>query len=648
MYTKSISSLFILLLTVTFGFTQDKKEQKAEKEIENYAYNEAIETYKYLIKKGYSDAGIFRNLGDANYANAQYEEAVSWYSRFFRSKDAKTDTEAMYKYAQSLKSNGEYTAADVWIKKMEQINAGDARVKKYNNQKDYLQKIKNISGRYTLKNLALNSSESDFAPSFYGENLVFATARDTGMVLKKVNKWTNKPFADLYFVKPRLRGKFSVPEKLSEILNEKTHETTTAFSKDGKTIYFTRNNSKKGKFLRDENGVSRLKIYRAVLENNEWSKVTELPFNSDDYSVAHPALSSDGTKLFFASDMKGSLGKSDLFVVDILPEGRFGAPTNLGPKINTEARETFPFISTGNVLYFSSDGHPGIGGLDIFAADLTDIENFQVKNVGKPINSLEDDFTFIIDDISKKGYFASNRRGGRGGDDIYSFIENKTVDYNCRDVRITGTIKNEKTNEPVSNALVVVFDEQSNIIAETFSGYEGKFTLEGPCENGNYNLVASKGDLGRGELPLYDIANENTDDVEVILLTNLEKPALGVDMISYLGLEPILFETDKASLRPMDLETLEKVIEFMQWYPDLRIQVESHTDAIGGKGYNLRLSKRRAKTTVEYLLSKGISSSRISGEGFGERQLVNDCKTVKSCTDARHSENRRSEFIVVE
>lgn len=630
------------------GNAQIKQKEKAADEIESYAYYEAIETYGNLVKKGYSDARIFKDLGNANYFNARYEQAVSWYKRYFRLKNVEMDTEAMYRYAQSLKSKGEYAAAEVWMQKLGQINTGDARVEKFKDQQDYLQKIKDLSGRYTIKNLAINSSESDFAPSFHGENLVFATARDTGTVMRKVNGWTNKAFSDLYIVKPRMNGKFTYPDKLSDVLNQKTHETTTAFSKDGKTIYFTRNNSERGKFSRDQNGVSRLKIYRAEMKDGEWTDITELPFNGDGYSVAHPALSADGRKLYFASDMKGSLGKSDLFVVDILADGNFGTPKNLGPKINTESRETFPYISSKNILYFASDGHPGLGGLDIFAADLTKPDNFQVRNVGKPINSLEDDFTYIIDETTKKGFFASNRRGGRGGDDIYAFTENETVDYNCRTVAINGVIKDGKTDEPVANALVVVFDDQSNIVTETFSGFEGKFKLEGPCEEGDYNLVASKGDFGRGEILLDSIANINTKDMEIILETDLKEPEPGIDMISYLGLEPILFDLDKDSVRPESSETLEKVIEFMKWYPDLKIEVQSHTDAKAGRRYNMRLSKRRAKNTVEYLLSRGIQSSRISGKGFGETRLINDCTKSESCDDARHQENRRSEFIVVE
>ena len=202
--------------------------------------------------------------------------------------------------------------------------------------------------------------------------------------------------------------------------------------------------------------------------------------------------------------------------------------------------------------------------------------------------------------------------------------------------------------KPVSNALVVLFDEQSNIIAETFSKFDGRFKLEGPCQDGYYNVVASKGDFGRGEIALENLKNEDATSMEIILGTDLEKPVLGTEMISYLGLEPILFDLNTDTVRSDDFATLDQVIEFMKWYPDLKVQVQSHTDAKSSKSYNLRLSKKRAKNTVAYFLAHGIESSRISGRGFGENQLINHCTESASCIEARHQENRRSEFIVVE
>ena len=644
---KNILTTALALMVCTLLPAQERLEKKAENAYVDYAYQEAIETYESLVKQGDIDADTYRRLAEANYRNARYDEAASWYSRLFRLKNEEPNAEDIVRYTQSLRSNGEYTAADIWMEKFEKFRNQDSQTLSFNGQKDYLEEIERLSGRYSIYTLGINSTESDFAPSFYKELLVFATARDTGATRRRTNEWTDKSFSDLYVAKPRLNGTFSIPEKLSDALNGMTHETTTAFSEDGKTLYFTRNNSKKGKFSRDSNGISRLKIYRATFHNGEWSDITDLPFNNDNYSTAHPALSPDGTRLYFASDMKGTLGQSDLFVVDIHPDGGYGEPRNLGPDINTEARETFPFVSKNNQLYFSSDGHPGLGGLDVYVANLGGEGKVQVKNIGKPINSLEDDFSFIINDETREGFFASNRRGGKGSDDIYAFKENEAIDFDCLDIEITGTVRDGKTGEPAANALVVIFDENSNIVAQTFSGFAGKFRLNGPCEGRAYNLVASKEDEKQAELLFDSSEYEKNEPIELILNNDIGEPTVGVDLIAYLGLEPIHFDLDKDALRPDAEESLNKVIEFMQWYPDLSIQVRSHTDARAGSRYNMRLSKRRAKNTVAYFTSRGIPESRISGKGFGETQLLNDCIDLESCFDEQHQENRRSEFIVV-
>lgn len=274
------------------------------------------------------------------------------------------------------------------------------------------------SERFVVGILNINSRHSEYAPSFYNGELVFASSRNTNSFTKIVDESSEQPFLDLY-VTVNTSGKRNT-ERLKGGVNTKFHESSATFSKDGKTVYFTRNNrakriSKEGKIL--------LTIYKATYENGKWRHEEELPFGSDTYSIAHPALSPDGKFLYFASDMPGSFGKSDLYVVELYEDGSYGKPKNLGSEINTPGRETFPFISDKGNLFFASDGHLGYGGLDIFMT-LPQIDIYggtQVYNLGEPINSFEDDFTFIINEESNVGFFASNRRGGFGGDDIYGF-----------------------------------------------------------------------------------------------------------------------------------------------------------------------------------------------------------------------------------
>ena len=430
-------------------------------------------------------------------------------------------------------------------------------------------------------------------------------------------------------------------------LNKKTHESSTTFTKDGTTVYFTRNNSDNGKFARDSEGVSRLKIYKASLQNGEWTNISELPFNGDSHSTAHPTLNADESKLYFASDMEGSLGQSDIFVVDINADGSFGAPENLGDGVNTESRETFPFVTTDNVLYFASDGHPGLGGLDVFAIHLENIGQPNIVNVGKPVNSEEDDFSFIINDETRKGFFASNRKGGQGSDDIYGFTENEKIDLSCNTV-VQGIVKDQETGEPLAGAKVLIFDSQNQVIAETISGDDGSFALDGDCQDGDYKLVASKEEYNGGEKMFAVVSSNDTNDVVVALEKTTKVAPKGTNLVKHLGLKPIYFDLDKADIRPDAIRTMERVIAYMKEYPAIKVQVQSHTDSKNSKSYNIKLSERRAENTVIYLVANGIDKTRISGKGFGEEQLTNDCFTRQSCSDEKHQENRRSEFVIIE
>jgi outer membrane protein OmpA-like peptidoglycan-associated protein/tetratricopeptide (TPR) repeat protein len=626
---------------------QDKKTERAKENIKSYSYAVAIEKYEQLVKEGYSSEEIFKNLGDAYYQKADYIAAAHWYEQLFESFDTTIDSEYLYKYAQTLKSNGDYTASDVWMQKYSEANSADIRAIKYSLNKNYLEKIKANSSRYDISNLPINSTSADFAPSFFGQQLIFSTARDTGKILRNIDKWNNKPFTNLYSAKADENGTFSSAEKLSKKLNKKTHESSTVFSKDGTTVYFTRNNSKNGQFSRDKDGLSRLKIYRAYLRDNKWENIIELPFNSDNYSVAHPTLSADEKKLYFASDMPGTYGQSDIFVVDINEDGSFGIPKNLGNQINTESRETFPFVTSENVLYFASDGHPGLGGLDIFASKIDDLTAPYIVNVGEPINSLQDDFSFIIDEESRKGFFASSREGSIGSDDIYSFTENKKIVLRCNPI-IDGWVKNKETGEPLVGAAVTLFNSKNEVIANTVSENAGVFSLKSSCNDDDFTLKISKAEYENDVNKFTVLNSKDVTGIEITLSKIIKKPSVGTDLLTYLNLAPIHFDLDKSEIRPDAISTLTSVIEFINKYPDINIEVKSHTDASASENYNIKLSERRAKATIAYLIAHGIKEGKVKGHGFGETQLLNDCTSKNKCDDAKHQINRRSEFIVIE
>lgn len=451
----TLVSLFVLI-----GYAQDRKLDKADKKYDSYAYINAIEIYEEVAAEGYKSKELFEKLGNAYYFNADLINASKWYGELFKLGE-EVAPEYYFRYAQTLKAEKLYEESDQKMQEFNKLTGSDIRGNKFIKTRNYLDKIAAQSGRFRIENLGVNSAYSDFAPSFYlDKSLIFSSARDTGIATRSNHKWNARPFLDLYGAELADNGSLANVDKFSSKINTKYHESTTVFTKDGNTMYFTRNNYYKGKYKKDEKGINKLKIFRATRDGDSWTNIEELPFNSDLYSVAHPALSVDEKKLYFASDMPGTVGMSDLFVVTINDDGTFGEPKNLGKGINTEGRENFPFISQDNELYFASDGHVGLGGLDIFVMNLG-IEDSEIFNVGEPVNSTMDDFSFIINTKTKKGYFASNRDGGQGDDDIYSFLETKCIKWTCEQ-EIAGVVKDDKTNEIIAGAQVQLYDENKD------------------------------------------------------------------------------------------------------------------------------------------------------------------------------------------
>lgn len=643
---KYITYSLAAFVLITFNMHgQDKKASKAKEKFSSFNYADAITSYEELIANGYSSEEAYKNLGDSHYSNANYEEASNWYAKLVELSNANENSEYLYRYAQTLKSLKEYEKSDAWMKKFEQAKSMDLRAQKFVNKKDYLAEIKKNSGRYTIKNVPINSMESDFSPAFYKNELVFSSARDTGTFTKSVHLWNKKSFLNLYSTALTENDAYGEVKKLSKNVNKKAHESSPVFTKDGQTMYFTRNNFKNGSFSRDKEGVSRLKIYKASLKNDEWTAITELPFNSDQYSAAHPALNEEETKLYFSSNMPGTYGESDLFYVTINADGSYGIPVNLGNRVNTEARETFPFITQSDVLYFASDGHPGLGGLDIFGISLNELDNAKAVNLGESINSEEDDFSYIINEGTKKGFFASNRTGGQGSDDIYSFTEIAALDFSCA-TTISGVVRDQKTNEMLPNAKLVIQNAQGELITESMTDAQGNFSFESDCEKGAYSIIASKENYDETTFEFVNKDGSDMNDLEIVL-DKPEEATIGEDLAKKLNLEKIYFDFDKSNIRKDAQVILAKVVVYLNEYQNAKIKIGSHTDARGNDAYNLALSQRRANATMQYLISQGIDASRLSAEGYGETKLVNECANGTSCSSENHQLNRRSEFIVV-
>ena len=648
LYMKHKVKFILVMLLFVHGLTkaQERLIQKGNEKFESYSFSPAIDIYKKVLDKGYVSADLLRKLGNSYYYNADYKEAADTYKQLVADYSADVTAEDYFKYAQSLKTIGDYDTSGSVMNKFIEITKSDGRATAFNDDRNFMSEIEENSGRYNLGPFEYNSPYSDFAPSFYKEGLIFSSDRDTGNFARYRHTWNAKDFLDLYEVNAD-SSSINHVKKLGENVNTRYHESTSVITKDGQTMYFTRNNSEKRKTVKDDKGIVRLKILRAVLtDEGIWGEIEELPFNSDSYSVANPALSPDEKTLYFVSDMPGTFGESDLFKVSINVDRSFGTPENLGSNINTEARETFPYITSEEILYFSSDGHPGLGGLDIFATKIKR-EDFtgKVLNVGKPVNSNSDDFTFIFDEELRTGYVASNREEGLGYDDIYSFTETRPLEFDCNQ-KITGTVRDKISNEVLVGATIKVIDENNDELLSTITDSDGNYSLELDCNKGNFVRA-----LMEGYVPFEEyigVSDGKPKIIDFYLERDQITAGFGDDLAKLLQLSTIYFDFDKYNIRKDSEIEIEKVVAALEKYPSLKLKVNAHTDSRGAEAYNLWLSDKRAESTVNYMIKKGISKDRLVSEGFGETKLLNECSDGVKCSAAKHDINRRSEFIILE
>ena len=627
--------------------------QRADLFFNKLWYSEAAALYEEALEKNEDNYtfDVIQKAGDSHYFNTNMKRAYHWYNILYDRYSDEMSADNIFKYAHSLKGTGKYSRAKrlmrLYNRKMEKDEA-DPNGNLFNDRtlnEVILDNILASENSIEIKNMAINSKNSDFAPMYMdSNNIVFASAVESSNLKARKYKWNGQPFLDLYvaqFNDETEELKNAV--KFSKKINTKYHEASVTFSPDKKTMYFTRNNYGK-KLRRDNGGINHLKTYMSKNISGEWTEATELPFNSDEYSTGHPALSTDGKKLYFVSDMPGSMGDTDIFVVDVLENGKFSEPKNLGPNINTEQKEMFPFIM-GEKLYFSSNGHTGLGGLDVFEAVFDEEVGFsKVVNLGKPINSNKDDFSYIVDKESKKGFFASNREGGKGDDDIYSFKVFEKIPENNN--TIVGIVTELISGDDIPQAMVQLLDENGIKLKEMLTEEDGSFMFEDLDDNAKYTLKTIK-EYASDDVQEITTTVNDTVHVEV-KMRKLKEIIVYEDGVKKVKTEKIHFDFDGSYIRTDASLELDKLVTIMTEYPDMVIKIESHTDSRGTKAYNRYLSNKRAESTKDYIIAKGIDPSRIeSAIGYGEDRLFNECDGTVRCTETAHYLNRRSEFIIV-
>ncbi len=643
---KNFILLYITIISV-FSFNcyaQKAQIAAADKKYENFAYIDAIKTYERVAEKGYKSEDMFQKLGNSYYFNGELDKAAKWYDELFAMAPDQ-QPEYCYRYAQSLKAVGQTDKANQMLEQFNQKAGNDKRANLYDKNKNYLDRIKMNSGRYKVEDAGINSKYSDYGSAFFLNKLVFTSARDTGSLMQRKHKWTNQHFTNLYVADLDTEMTPGNVDKFSKKINSKFHESSAVFSKDGQTMYFTRNNFLDGKKGKDGNQITLIKIYKASFENDQWTKVTELPFNSDQYSVAHPSLSADEKTLYFVSDMPGTMGQSDIFKVKINQDGSYGTPENLGSDINTEGKETFPFITDENELYFASDGHPGLGGLDIFVSKVNAQGNNigEIQNLGDGANSPKDDFAYLIDTKSRKGFLTSNRGGGQGYDDIYKFLETRRL--KCEQ-ELYGKVTDLATNQILPDAKISLFDNEFNLVNTAVTDASGNYTFAVECGK-TYNVRAAKTDYTTKELKIdIPMVNDGKTNLPFALEKETCKVAIGDDLGKCFGIKMIYFDLDKYNIRREAALDLEKILDVLNQNPTMKLDIRSHTDSRASFEYNQVLSENRAKATLKWLVKNGVNPNRLTGKGYGETQLVNQCADDVKCSEEEHQLNRRSEFII--
>jgi outer membrane protein OmpA-like peptidoglycan-associated protein len=761
-YKTKLTIVLLLNIIGIFSYAQSSRLRTANAEFEKMAYAQALRNYEAFLGSGSNKkeqekealiklAFCYRKLQDTKNAERVYKD-------LFKNFEEGLDSEQFLFYAQALANNGKYRESQKMYSRYGELQKEDFRGRKFtvaymDNSAFYKDSaLYNVDFVYPL-----NSKYSDFSPMFYENGLVFVSARNEGSGIKRVFIQNETPFLDLFLFSDTLSlrketrksvemalaslgssEKSIKPNKIqanenfddmeepeieefSKSINSKYHEGPVTFFKDYKKIVFTRNNYNKGRAKKSDKGVNMLKLFIASKKGNKWTDIKELPINSDQYSTGHPALSPDNRKMYFVSDMPGGFGGTDIYVVDYR-DGSWGVPVNLGREINTEGSEMFPFVDEAGNFYFASDGHAGLGGLDMFYVEFRNGVPFGgVENLGAPINSTKDDFGFITDAERSHGYFSSNRRKGYSDDNIYAFTKGcnslnlivlnqetnePLADTELRMVKngvnkqryitnsqgqtslclesgsdfefkafkegyevgtitygtmsnslakkqqlklylepskrplVRGRIVSEVDQRPIAGATVTLENERDGSIETIITGVDGRYVFQ-PVRDGKYSVTAVKDNYAINTESIGKIKNSKKN-------ISVEQNFGMIGEGDIFRLDNIYYDLDKSEIRTDAKKELDnKVIPILKKYPDIQIELRSHTDSRASEEYNLRLSAERAKSVVDYLIKKGISSSRLTAQGYGESELVNECDDSVKCSELEHQQNRRTEFKIL-
>jgi len=626
----------LTFLSISTIDAQDKSSKKADKQFSKLEFVKAAESYKKLINNGKSSDYVVAQLAECYYNIFNTVEAEKWYATLA---EDSSDPDIIFKYSQMLKANGKYKLSNKWMNKFVELRPADNRATSFLKNPNYLPKIISKGKRFNVQNLDINSEYSDFGGALNNNKLYITSSRNTvGLfdlgrwITQRISYgWNNEPYLDIYSFDVTDSGSYLNEDYLGSNINTKYHEGLASFDNEG-NMYISRESFYENEYVKDpesNNITSLIGIYK--ISKGE-KNVVALNINSVEYSVKNPSISSDGKTLYFSSDMPGGFGNFDIYRGDIDENGNINNVENLGQKVNTEGQEMFPFIGDKNNLYFSSDSQLGLGGLDVFFTKEVDGKWASVRNVGIPVNSNADDFAFSMNEATGEGFVSSNRSGGKGSDDIYSI---KRLIPIC-DVLLTANVMDAKTKLGIDSATTSISDKEGNIASTKTSSNEGVSEFMLVCDEAGKLIVSKEGYNSK----IVDLKMSSEEFTSInVMLDPIEK----IIVAEKIELNAIYFDFDKSNIKAEAAFELDKLVQIMNKYPEMTVSIESHTDSKGPSSYNQRLSERRAKTTSQYVISKGIDSSRLSSAGKGESSPVVDCT---NCSKDEDQLNRRSEFII--
>jgi len=647
-----MKKIFIIFTCFAVGFNafaQEKssKEIKGDKKYFVYSFEKSIDYYSHT--KNLTPEGQ-RRLAESYYNINQNFLAEEAYLKLINTNQGLVPND-YFVLARLLKSNGKTDQSLIMMDKFAELNPNDLRAKDYLANKSTLADLNKDNGKYVVKSLDVNSDADDFGPIFYKDKIIFSSTKSAPKMIVKNYNWTGKPFWRIYIADVE-DGQLKNAKVFEKSLNGNMHDGPASLSNDGTFMAFTRNNYSD----KSIDKVVELQIHFSTFADEKWSEPTPFNLNNTEYSVGHPSLTANGKTMYFTSDMPGGFGGADIYRTTKNDDGTWSKAENMGDKINTESDEMFPFIEENSQkLYFSSNGRFGLGGLDIFVAKLNGTTVQTVQNAGFPLNTVADDYAVIVNSTSTKGYVSSDRAGGKGGDDIYAFDikeEEKTEEIVAIEKSIEGIAK-DKNSTPLKATFITLFDDKGKVLDTLTTQNDGAYSFNVET-NKNYKITGKKDKYNDGSTDANTLSDVAVVKADVVLLTKkevvAEKIKEGEDLAKIVDFNNIYFDYDKYDIRKDAKAELAKIIEVMNDYPKMVVELGAHTDCRANDAYNQNLSNQRAKETVNYIKKSITNPSRISGKGYGETKLLTNCPcsgdVVSNCSEAEHQKNRRTEFII--